>query len=348
MRLAPLRVLPAVLLPLVVAACSAPPPLAGDGAVESVAAPSAPSAVAAEPDFAGLFESSYGTLRLSRTEGGYAGTYGDPPNATLAGTVLGGVLHGTYHEPVADGPGVTGRFAFVLKDAGQGFRGVWREGEGEALDPNDESARRWSGQRLVGEAGRIWFVILEENWESSLREPEYSFGAMLRAFFERVPSVGVRHRFVHDRADLERFCAQLSKLVEPVVLYISSHGSPEGLGIGADGISPEVLGGALRHVNELRLLHLGSCAVMAGDAPERIRAAAGERATFPISGFGVSVDWAASAIVDLTYMQLVLEQGMAPAEAAAAARRMLTFANPPGDSGPLPGCDLRLSLPGER
>lgn len=338
-RASPLRSF-AAFLALACAACHAEPLRAPLAVVDAGAGAAAPEVAA---DFAGLFESSYGTLRLARAAEGYSGSYGDPPVATLAGVLHDGVLRGTYHEPAANGPGVTGRFAFVLEDGGQRFRGVWREGEGDALDPADESLRRWSGKRLVGEPGRVWFVILEENWEGSLREHEYSFGAMLRSFFERVPAVAVRHRFVHDRADLERFCAELSRLVEPVVLYISSHGSPAGLAIGPDGVSPEVLGAALRHVNELRLLHLGSCAVMAGDAPTRIRAAAGERADFPISGFGVTVDWAASAIVDLTYMQLVLEQGMAPAEAAEATRRMLSFASPPGDTGPLPGCDLRLS-----
>jgi hypothetical protein len=291
--------------------------------------------------FEGVWESSFGTLRLNREEARVQGTYTYAAGATIEGELAGQVLKGTYHEPSTHGDGVRGRFAFELAEDGQSFRGTWEPGTGEPLDPRDRRAQRWSGKRVQGEPDRIWFVVLEENWEGSLREPEYSFGAMLRAFFERVPRIGVRHRFIHDRADLERFCGELGGLVEPLVLYISSHGSPEGLGIGSDGISPEALGAALKNVGDLRLLHLGSCAVLAGDAPTRIRAAAGK--SFPISGFVESVDWAASAIVDFTYMQLVLEQGMDPAAAVEATRKMLSFAKEPGDTGPLPGCDLVLS-----
>lgn len=303
-------------------------------------------AVAQEPavaDFAGTWDSSFGTLRFTREGELFTGFYTYTPGSRVEGTVEGRVLRGTYFEPSGDGEGVRGRFAFALAEDGQSFRGTWREGLGDALDPLNRREQRWSGKRIQADPNRIWFVILEENWESSLREPEYSFGAMLRAFFERVPRIGVRHRFVHDRADLERFCGELAGLVEPVVLYVSSHGSPEGLAIGADGISPEVLGAALQQVGDLRLLHLGSCAVLAGDAPDRIREAAGPGKSFPISGFVESVDWASSAIVDFTYMQLVLEQGMDPAAAVAATRRMLSFANEPGDTGPLSGCDLVLS-----
>jgi hypothetical protein len=333
----PLRLLAAAALCALAAACQSPPP----------AETPAPAAAAPAAEFAGVWESTYGILRLARRGDRFSGAYSGVPGATLEGALDGRVLRGSYHEPAAAGDGVRGRFAFALAEDGQSFRGAWREGAGEPLDPADGSAPRWDGRRVAGEPGRVWFVILEENWEGSLREHEYSFGAMLRAFFERVPSVAVRHRFIHDRADFERYCAELAGLVEPVVLYISSHGSAEGIAIGPDGIPPEALGAALRSAGDLRLLHLGACALMAGDAPDRIRAAAGPDKSFPISGFVESVDWAASALVDLTYMQLVLEQGMDPAAAVAATRRMLTFANPPGETGPLPGCDLAVSVAGE-
>lgn len=339
----PLSVFPrSAALALALAACHAAPvaPAPATAPVES-----APQAAPEETSFAGVWDSSFGVVRLAREGERFRGTYTYATGATLEGELDGRVLHGTYHEPATSGDGVRGRFAFQLAEDGQGFRGTWSTGLGERLDPQDRRAARWSGRRVRGEPDRIWFVVLEENWEGSLREQEYSFGAMLRAFFERVPKIGFRHRFIHDRADLERFCAELAGLVEPVVLYISSHGSPEGLAIGSDGISPEALGAALKNVGDLRLLHLGSCAVLAGDAPARIRAAAGN--DFPISGFVESVDWAASAIVDFTYMQLVLEQGMEPAAAVEATRRMLSFANEPGETGLLPGCDLEISVPAE-
>ena len=341
----------AAALALTFFACQAAPPTMTPRAEAAPAStPSvdtAPTPIATPDTFAGVWESTYGILRLARDGERFTGTYTGTPGATLEGALEGGALRGTYHEPApsaAEGEGVRGRFAFALAEDGHSFRGTWSVGLGEPLDPADRWAQRWGGRRVIPEPGRIWFVILEENWEGSLRDHEYSFGAMLRSFFERVPSVAVRHRFIHDRADFEKYCAELAGLVEPVVLYVSSHGSPEGIAIGPDGISPEALGAALRSAGDLRLLHLGACALMAGDAPARIRAAAGTGKSFPISGFVESVDWAASALVDLTYMQLVLEQGMDPAEAVAATRRMLTFANPPGETGPLPGCDLVVSV----
>lgn len=348
-RTTPLLLLAAMIHLL--AACQASPQATRSAA--TLAAPPAPAPTPATAevevgvaavDFSGVWDSTYGALRLKRTAGGFAGRYTGIPGATLQGVLDGRVLRGEYHEPGGANGGVRGRFAFELSEDGQSFHGAWLAGAGAPLDPRASGAGSWTGRRAPADPDRIWFIILEENWEGSLREHEYSFGAMLRAFFERVPNVGVRHRFVHDRADLERYCAELAALAEPVVLYVSSHGSPDGLGIGPDGISPEALGAALRDVGDLRLLHLGACAMMAGDAPARIRAAAGAGHSFPISGFVETVGWAASALVDLTYMQLVLEQGMAPADAVAATRQMLTFANAPGDTGPLAGCDLTVSV----
>jgi hypothetical protein len=307
---------------------------------------SAPAPPVAEIGFAGAWQTTYGLLRLAPGGSGLTGSYTFARGSRIEGAEEGRVLRGTYHEPARrDGLGaIDGRFAFELAEDGESFRGVWAEGPGAPLDLADAALKIWTGRRARGEPDRVWLVILEENWEGSLRDHEYSFGAMLRAFFERVPNVAVRHRFVHDRADFDRFCAELAELLEPVFLYVSSHGSPQALSIGQDGIAPEQLGAALRNAGDLRLLHLGACAMLAGDAPARIRAAAAPHPPFPISGFVESVDWAASAIVDFTYLSLLLERGLEPAAAVAATREMLQFANPPGESrGVLPGCDLRVA-----
>jgi hypothetical protein len=331
----------ALALVLLVGACRSAAVTGESAAAAQSAGEPQPEPAVKPASCSGVWQSTYGTLRLQGTNEHVTGTYTDIPGSTLTGRLEANVLRGTYHEPARIGAGARGRLAFAFAPDGESFAGVWAVGDGPPLEPDSDEHLQWSGRRLVAESGRLWFVVLEENWEASLREPEYSFGAMLRAFFERVPSVGFRHRFVHDRADLERFCAELDTLVEPVVLYIAAHGTPESLGIGPEGISPEALGAALRGGADLRLLHLGSCAMLAGDAPERIRAAAGK--DFPISGFVESVDWAASAVVDFTYMQLVLEQGLEPSAAVAETRRMLTFANGPGETGVWPGCDLKLS-----
>lgn len=298
-----------------------------------------------DADFGGTWKSTYGTLRLTQAGNRVTGTYTSPVGATIEGVVTGRVVTGTYHEPATNGEGVRGRLVLEIDETGSSFSGKWREGLALPLMPSDPTAGNWSGERLQYTSNRVWLVILEANWEESLHEREYSFGVMLRSFFDRVPTVEIRHRFVHHKPDLDRFCAELSGLMEPVVLYVSSHGTPEGICLGTDVITPEQLGTALRTVNDLRLLHLGSCALLAGDAPDRIRAAAAPHAPFPISGFVESVDWASSAIVDLSYMDLILEQGMDPIDAVAAVRRMITFAGEPKSQGKqwLPACDIKVS-----
>ena len=54
-------------------------------------------------------------------------------------------------------------------------------------------------------------------------------------------------------------------------------------------------------------------------------------APFPVSGYATSVDWGASALLEFTYLDLILNRGMAPAEAAAKLPLLIRYA---GDSAP--------------
>ena len=56
-------------------------------------------------------------------------------------------------------------------------------------------------------------------------------------------------------------------------------------------------------------------------------------APFPISGYTTSVDWGGSAILEFTYLDMILSKALAPAEAAAHLVNLIAFA---GD-GPAPG-----------
>lgn len=297
-----------------------------------------------EGGFAGVWHTSYGAMRLTQDGAHVRGTYTYSSGSRIEGAMDGRLLRATYSEP----DGTQGRAVFELAADGASFTGVWRPGTDRELNLGDAHAPRWHGTRVVPVPGRVWLVILEAHWESSLDEHEYSYGAMLRSFFERLPDVEVRHRFFHDRADFVRFCGELSALAEPVVLYISSHGSPDGIGASGDLIDGKTIGEALRDVGDLKLLHLGGCALLAGDLGHKVRAAAAPHPSFPITGFKVSVDWAGSAIVDFTYLDMVLERGMTPAEAVPVVRSMLSFAGPPGRNGdPLPGTDLTVLGPEE-
>jgi len=289
--------------------------------------------------FEGIWGTSFGTMRLHQDGDRVWGIYLYGGSATLEGQLGGRLLRATYSEP----SGRIGQAVLELSQDGASFSGRWREGLEPPLELDDRRAGRWRGRRLVPVDGRTWLVILEAHWEESLGEHEYSYGDMLRGFFERVPAVEVRHRYFHDRADLVRFCQELQGLVEPVVLYVSTHGSSDGVQVGGETIDGATIGSALREAGALRLVHFGSCEVLRGAEPGKLLAAAEPHEPFPISGFRAVADWAGSAIVDFTYLSLVLEQGMEPADAVRATRDMVTFAGPPArDGSPIAGSDLVL------
>lgn len=275
----------------------------------------------AEP-FDGLWETTYGAMRLSRQGEQVSGVYWFAGVSHIRGRLVGEDrrrLQFEYDQP--DGERGTGEFT-ISQDGGR-FEGTWITEKG--------FGGRWTGKRVIPIPGRTWLIILESHWESGLRDPEYSFGSMLRSFFTRLPDVEVRHRFVHDLADLRRFCQDAAFLAEPVVLYISSHGTPDGPAIGSDIASVETIAECVRDIHNLQLLHFGACALMRGDAPERIAAAMPEGVRFPISGFTEYVDWAGSALVDFTYLEMIFERGLAPVDAVEATRDMLSFARGPDE-----------------
>lgn len=302
-------------------------------------------AEAEETSFAGLWTTTFGALVLD-VDGTHAtGRYAYGTGGRIDGEVDGRILRARYFEP----NGVEGRATFELADDGASFDGVWQAGANAELALDDTSLERWTGTRVVPVEGRVWLVVLEAYWQSGLHEPDYSYGEMLGAFFERLPNVAFRQRFFHGPDDFVRLVRECEALAEPVVLYVSSHGSPEGIGSPGGTIDGATIGAALAHVPNVQLLHLGACEALAGDLVRDVRAAAGPHADFPISGFTVAVDWGGSALVDFTYLDLVLERGFAPADAVEETRRLVTFARDtaPSDSA-IPATDLVIDVAGPR
>jgi hypothetical protein len=271
--------------------------------------------------FAGLWDTTYGTMRLELEGARVTGWYSYGDGASVEGAVVEDRLLLDYRE--ADG--TVGKAIFRLDPTGERFDGVWRAGEG-VIGLDDAALARWTGERVVSVPGRRWLVILEVHWEESLREREYSYGWMLRSFFERMPDVAVRHRFVHDRADLVRFLNEVAHLPEPAVVYISSHGSPHGVQASDGVIDGKTIGAALRAARNIDLLHFGACSVLRGDLAEQVRTANAPAARFPISGYRRDADWAGSAIVDFAYLDMIFEHDMTPQDAVAEVRRSLEFA----------------------
>jgi hypothetical protein len=253
------------------------------------------------------------------------GTYDYAGAARISGTVKDRKL--SFHYDQTNGE--KGEGTFELATDAVTFSGTWKTAA--KASPADASGGAWTGQRVLPKPGRIWLVVLESNWEKGLEEEEYSFGLMLRTFFARVPSVGVRHRFFGNESEFRRWCAELPYLAEPVVLYFSSHGTQQGLSCGGKTIGGEVLAECLREAGDLRLLHFGSCLIGAGDIPREIHQALGPGATFPISGYTSTADWGGSAVIDFTFLDLIFAHGLSPAEAVTKTRQMLSFARDRSD-----------------
>lgn len=290
------------------------------------------SAGAAPDRFDGIWATTFGAMRLSTTGEDARGCYNFAGTSHITGKVSQRTLKFSYDQP----DGEKGEGEFTLSDDGKRFTGEWKAADG--------TGGKWNGQRVLPQAGRVWLVVLEAHWESNLGTPEFSYGEMLRSFFTRLPNVQVRHRFVHDVADLKRFCAEVAYLPEPVVLYFSSHGTEEGVVLGGEIAGADVLIECVRDLSNLKMLHFGSCLVMAGDVPRRIHESRPESSRFPISGFTKPADWAGSAIVDFTYLELVLERGVEPAKAVELTREMVKFASE-SDRTAIPGSGLKVFEP---
>jgi hypothetical protein len=282
--------------------------------------------------FDGLFETPLGRVRLIQPAGGgIRGTYAYGGVAgTLAGTVSGRTFAFEWKESAATGLG-----RFTLSADGRSFEGTWRIGK-------DGEEKPWNGTRVQPRPKVVWLMVLEAQWEQSLADQEYSFGAMLRAFFRRYPHVQVRQRRFGDRPDFLRAASELTLLAEPVVLVVASHGESGKLVAGNDRIDPKDLGNLLNDAPNVKALHFSSCEMMLGEVPEGIQSCLKGR-RIPLSGYAVTVDWSASAILEFLYLDLVLGRGLKPSKAAAIVRSELRFASDTDTLGsPLGGSHFRF------
>jgi hypothetical protein len=286
---------------------------------------------AAAPSFDGLWKTSFGPMRLALKNADCRGVYERNGLHTISGTMGEKRLAFKYEQT----DGERGEGWFELAEDAQSFNGEWKSATMTA-------PRRWDGTRVQPQKGVTWLVVLEAHWEGSLKDREFSYGEMQRAFFKRLPNVSFRHRFVHDLADVREFCGQLAFIPEPVVLYFSSHGTSDGIRVGNEVVTPEQIAGALTGVSNIKLLHFGACEVMNGDAPKRLLAALPSGVSFPISGFANTADWAGSAIIDFTYLDLILEYKLEPAAAVEEVRKSVRFADDTGKRGVIPSSLLRI------
>jgi hypothetical protein len=264
--------------------------------------------------FDGLWTSDFGLLRLVEEDGVVRGFYEVEGGASLEGRRDGDELVFTYKETTTGGQG-----RFMLAEDGLSFQGEWTPAGAEAWRP-------WRGERVFPQPGITWLIVVEAPWQRFLSEREYAFGNMLREFFARLGNVRVRHRFFGNEAGLLKQCRDLMYLAEPVVLVLASHGMPQGVMVDGHAVEVRAVMESLRHAVDLRLVHFSSCLIMQDAAVAASVHTLSRQARLPLSGYATSVDWAASAIIEFTYLEMILAKGMTPAAAAEQVYRLLPFA----------------------
>lgn len=284
--------------------------------------------------FDGLWVSDFGLLRLVEEDGLVRGFYEVEGGASIEGRCDGNQLTFTYQEPTTGGQG-----RFVLSEDGLTFQGEWQPAGREGWLP-------WRGQRQFPQPGVTWLVVIEAPWQRFLSDREYAFGNMLREFFARLSNVRVRHRFFVNEAALLKQCRDLMYLAEPVVLVLASHGLPQGVTVDGKTVEVRAVMESLRQAADLRLVHFSACLIMQDPAVLASLRSLSRQARLPLSGYATSVDWAASAIIEFTYLEMILAKGLTPAAAAEQVYRLLPFAG----EGEVPGgayapAGFRLILP---
>lgn len=259
----------------------------------------------------GIWETDFGRMRLTHEADRVHGSYEGAGHSEVEGRAIGANrFEFRYREPRAAGEGW-----FELDDEGYFFAGEWRPTGPQA----SAEWKPWRGRRVQAERGITWLVVLEAHWQRSLAENEYAFGHMLREVFARLPQVRVRQRFFHDADSLDHWCRELRYIPEPAILMIASHGVAEGLSVHGEVINTTRVLDAVREAGSLKLLHFSSCLV--GLDGER----ALNKQPFPVSGYTTSVDWGASALLEFTYLDLMLNRGLDPAQAAASLPKLVTY-----------------------
>lgn len=278
----------------------------------------------------GVWQSDFGRVRLIQDGARVHGYYEGAGSATIEGKAAGRQLEFRFREANAEGEG-----RFSLNDDGHAFDGEWRS-------PRHPDWSRWNGARIHAERAVTWLIVLEAHWQRSVAENEYAYGHMLREVFARLAHVRVRQRFFHDAESLEHWCRELLYLREPAILMIASHGVEQGLSVHGEIINTSRILDGLRYADDLELLHFSSCLVGC-DGENALR-----KQAYPISGYTTSVDWGASALLEFTYLDLILNRGMTPADAAARLPRLISYS---GDQvaadSPYPAAGFRFFPAGQ-
>ncbi|HEY7428996.1 MAG TPA: hypothetical protein VH682_32495 [Gemmataceae bacterium] len=284
--------------------------------------------------FDGLWNSSFGPLRLIEEGDQVRGCYAVGGGATLEGRRKGDRLTFRYREPKARGRG-----AFELAADCLSFQGEWQV-------RGDDRWQPWWGLRVRPQPDLTWLVVIEAPWQRFLAEQEYAFGNMLREFFARLSGVQVRHRFFANEPGLHKCLRDLVYIAEPIVLVLATHAVPEGIHVDGQTIRVPALLENLGPVGDLRLLHFSACSLMQDPAVVELFRSFSNVSGTDVSGYTTRVNWAASAIIEFTFLEMILGQGRPAAEAAAQLLKLLPFAGEEGVAeGAFPAAGFSIVTP---
>jgi hypothetical protein len=135
-------------------------------------------------------------------------------------------------------------------------------------------------------------------------------------------------------------------LPEPVAVVFASHGTQDGLTVQGTPLNCGRLLESLRYAENILLLHFSSCLMMHDGKANELASALRKAVRFPVSGYDRGVDWAASALIEFHYLDMVLGRGLSPADAAQEVLRLIGYA---GDKSlpdsPYPAAGFRIFLP---
>ena len=253
--------------------------------------------------FKGLWDAFCGMMRLNLDGQKITGAYSSDDNSSILGTQKRNRVDFRYKE----GNGTEGEGVFVLSEDGKSFTGKWRQDASQKW-------KAWNGPRVAPQAGKSCLIVLEANWVTSLNEKDYSFGDVLKVYFNRFKNVEVRHRYFTGVKSLEKWLWQSQFIAEPVYLSISTHGTKKGVSVNSEVIDQEVFIKEIKSAPNIKLLHFAACLIMEGEVPQKILASK-PIARFPISGYTTSVDWTQSAVLEILYFSLIFENKMSPVKA---------------------------------
>ena len=259
-------------------------------------------------EFDGIWDSTFGRLRLIQDEDRVFGFYEGVGRSTVEGQIENGQLRFRYQEPTAAGEG-----RFQLD-----------EGDWPRSPANGASRERRGIGAAVGRPAHLAAVgsNLAARPRGALAAVDRRSGILVRPDGRRSSPRAVRAR--RGPAPLLRrrggpraaWCRELLYFPEPAVVVVASHGTPEGIAVAGHTINSRLVIEYLRHAENLRLLHFSSCLVLKEEQPGDFAKRIEKSAPFPISGYTTSVDWGGSAVLEFTYLDMILGKGLAPADAA--------------------------------